>query len=174
MARIRTGSSNYDAPDIPPGTYRMTCVGFEEITLTWENQDVDRFKWTFITRRRDGTEVEIEKLTDPTKTGPKSMNWTLLSALLGPENVGPDMEFDDTELIGKSGLGTMGIPMKPDGQPGKFGLVGMVPLPQDEAPPANGRAAKPAATVSPKRQAQPSVRQQVAAVVDDDETDLPF
>lgn len=169
MGLFRTSASSYDAPDIPAGTYVMTCVGLKHRVMPWEG-DNERLEWTFSVQGPNGV-IEVEKLTSPDSTGPKSMNWAFLSALIGPENITADMDISEGDVVGKSALGTMGIPTKPDGQPGKFQLIGMVPLPRSMAAPDNGQAAAApaAATVSPIRKEAPTVR---AAVGDPD--DLPF
>lgn len=177
MGLFRTSASNYEAPDIAGGTYVLTCTGLKAVTIPFDGQDHQRLQWTFTLQVPDGRQLTIEKLTDPSKTGPKSKNWELVSALIGPENVRPDMDFKEVDVVGHSALGTMGIPTKPDGQPGKFGLVGMVPLPMGMTVPGNGAAPAPqVATVSPIRAPQATQAPQTvrAAVGSDDDDDLPF
>jgi hypothetical protein len=183
MGLFRTSASNYEAPNMPPGTYVMTCVGLKPVTIEWDGQSSDRLQWSFRLQVPGGNVYTIEKLTDPAKAGPKSMNWQLGAALLGPENMRPDMDINEVDVLGHSALGTMGIPTKPDGQPGKFGLVGMVPLPMGMTVPGNGNGAQapaqPPATVSPIRtQPVPAapVQQTVRAAIGapEDDEDLPF
>lgn len=167
MGLIRTSASSYDAPDIAPGTYVMTCTGVRLVSVPLQGVDEDRLEWTFEAQSPNGI-VEIDKLTG-TKATPNSKTWEFLAALLGAESIHADQDFNESDVVGHSALGTMGTPLKPDGQPGKFGLVGMVPLPRGMQPQPRTNGPASIAAVAPANRPQT-----VRAAVGDDGDGLPF
>jgi len=174
MGLIRTSASSFDV-DITPGTYPMTCVGVGVVTVNVKGESKDLYEWRFIAINAEGRQVDVSGLTG-LATGPKSRTWSYLVALLGPENVRVDMDFNEPDLVGRSALGTMAI-----NQDGNLRLAALVPMPRGMAGPGIAAPAPaPQATVSPIRQqpapqqlpAQQTVRAAVGS--SDDVDDLPF
>ena len=176
MGMFKVGSSQAPEQDIEAGDYPATVVNVTQETITVEFEDRDVFKWHFEIPTEDGDPIEISGLTSRT-ISPKSKAFAYLVALLGASHVQPDAEFGLEDVIGKTGIVTVG-----ENKRGWMEVKNLHAAPRTAAKPtkaATNGSAPVAATPSPRRAAAvdtaPAPRKTVRATVgEDDLDDLPF
>lgn len=133
---------------IKDGVYRLTCKGVEAKVLPGKfhpqynpnSEDQPVFIWKFVF---SGTDREVEGVTSQ-MTGPKAKATQYIGALLGPQALQPNAQYDAPDFVGKECLGQI------EHNAAGYSRVAMVfPLPVEGQVPAAAPAPAAATEAAP-------------------------